>query len=141
MESSEMLATKPTDYLNKGFFNADGKFYEGINGEFSLHMAYRCRDEGTSPDQILKVVSQLESILKSLDRSIDENPNQPLDAKALSVQEQVIQSPEVTRSVALKELFEAAKPWITNWKTYAALNVHLRRIMGQLALLTYLPQK
>jgi hypothetical protein len=139
MELSEMLSTKPQDYLNKGFFNADGKFYEGINGEFSLRMAYRCRDEGTRPDQILKVVSQLENVLKSLDKAIDENPDHPLDAKALSVQEQVVQSQEVIRSPALKELFDAAKPWITNWKAYAALDVHLRRIMGQLALLTYLP--
>ncbi len=139
MELIEILSTKPREYLNKGFFNADGKFYEGINGEYSLRMAYRCQDEGATPDQILEVVNQLESILTSLDKSIDKNPDHQLDAKALSVLEQVVQSPEVKRSAALTELFETAKPSITNWKEYAAMIVHLRRIMRQLAHLTYLP--
>jgi hypothetical protein len=141
MELSEMLAIKPQEYLKNGFFDADGNFYEGINGDFSLSMAYRCRDEGTGPDQIEKVVGQLESILKSVDKSIDRDPDQQLDAKALAVQEQAAQSLEVKQSVALKEIFSASKPWIHSWKTYAALAVHLRRIMSQLALLTNLPPR
>src|SRR5262245_34379930 len=138
MENSEMVKTKAQDYLSKGFFDRNGKFYEGLNGEYSLRMAYRCQNDGTGPDQLLNIVSQLESILDSVDGSIERNPNQRLDTEALNVWDLVRQSPEVKRSSALSEIFDTSKPWITTWKTYAALTIHLRRIMSQLALLTNL---
>ena len=141
MELSEMLSTKPSDYLKNGFFDADGEFYEGINGEHSLGMAYRLREEGIGPDRLEKIVNQLESIMDSQDESIDENPEQPLDVKSVGLQERLAQNPDVAGSSALKEIFAAAGPSIRTWKGLAALAVHLRRIMSQLALLTNLPPR
>jgi hypothetical protein len=139
MELSKMIETKAQQYLKKGFFDSNGKLYQGINGEYSLGMAYRCRNEGTSPVQILKVVSQLESVFDSMNDSFKKNPNQRLDQEALNLWDQVNQSPEVKASKALSELFETSRSCVTTWKTYAALTIHLRRIMSQLALLTSLP--
>jgi len=139
MELSEMLATKPKDYLKNGFFDADDEFYEGINGEHSLGMAYRLREEKLTAAQLESIVDKLEAILNLQDSSIDEHPEIEIDGASKKGAQQIAASSEVTSAAALTELFAAAEPWTHNWKGFAAFTVHLRRILSQLALLTNLP--
>ena len=65
IEKSEMLSVKPQDYLSNGFLQPDGQVREGINGEFSLAMAYRLREEGITPENLRQLTDKLYEIAGS----------------------------------------------------------------------------
>jgi hypothetical protein len=137
MELSEMLAIKPSQYLMNGFYNDNGEYRDDLNGWYSLAMAYRCREEGLNPENVDRVVNDLEGIAeKHVDAAV-ENPEQAVDSESLKQVKNLRN--DVSGSAALSELLDAAR--ISNWKDYSALVNHLNRITAQLALLTSLPEK
>jgi hypothetical protein len=125
--------TNPRDYLKDGPLDAQGNVRERLNGELSLGVAYRLREEGVSPEQLKTLVDRLFQIEQS------HKPDQALPSGRVSPQA----ASELTAAWAdapggvLEELGEAALPWLTSdWRTFAATAQHVLRILKQLALLT-----
>jgi len=137
IEKSEMLSVKPQDYLSNGFLQPDGQVREGINGEFSLAMAYRSREEGITPENLRQLNDKLYEIAGSEGQ---DDPDKKLSSAALEAIPKLSKSTEVSKSNTLSELFEAARPWLKDWKTLAAFIVHIERIQAQLALILELPK-
>ncbi len=137
IEKSEMLSVKPQEYLSHGFLEPNGEVREGINGEYSLAMAYRLKEEGTTPENLGQVTEKLYDIAGD---EAQDDPNKKLSSKAVDAIKQVSQSAEVSKSNTMTELFEAARSWVTDWKNLAAFIVHLERIQAQTALLFELPK-
>jgi hypothetical protein len=119
-----------------GFYDKAGEYRDELNGIHSLGMAYRLRQEGLNPENVDHVVNSLEGIADPYIDAVEENPEQPVDAKSLEQLKQL-----KTDSVALNELLAAAQPRISSWKDFAGLMLHLERITAQLALLTSLPKE
>jgi hypothetical protein len=140
MQLQDLLAIQPQDYLQEGFFTPDGSLREGINGYYSLAMAYRLREEGMGPDEVKALVDEWARVTAVVLPDSDEAAHQPLSPEAMAAFQRLRQRPEVTRSVTLTALLEAAAPWLRNGRDWAALALHLQRIMAQLALLRALSQ-
>ena len=138
MEYVELSAIQPADYLKDGFFNEKGEIREGINGEYSLAMAYRLREENVDPDHLKKLVDELQEIALRPDSAIDENPELSLDPEAV---EQVETLAKKWDSPTLQAIFKAARPWLKDWKTLSAFALHLQRILSQYVLIRTLPQE
>lgn len=134
MELAEMLAIKPKEYLKDGFFDDDGELRDDINGLFSLAMAYRCREEGLDPEVLHGIVTRLEGMADKNADTADENPEEALDSATQSELQRIRQEPAVDASVPLSEILDASQPWVVNWKNYAALFLHLQKVLSQLAL-------
>jgi hypothetical protein len=124
MELQEMLDVHPRDYLKNGFLTKQGAVREGINGYFSLAMAYRLREEGVKPEMVQNVLEEI-ILIAGL-----KNPAQAI----LEIQK----SKDLIRSEPLRSLILAAAPWIGQSMQWDAFLDHLRRIMAQLALITTL---
>jgi hypothetical protein len=137
IEKSEMLSVKPQEYLSSGFLQADGEVREGINGEYSLAMAYRLKEEGTTAENLAQVTEKLYDIAGD---EAQDDPNKKLSSKAVDGIKRISQSAEVSKSNTMSELFAAAGSWVTDWKNLAAFIVHLERIQAQTALLSELPK-
>lgn len=137
IEKSEMLSVKPQEYLSNGFLQPDGQVREGINGEYSLAMAYRLKEEGITPENIGQVIEKLYQIAGS---EAQDDPNKKLSSTALDAIKQLSKSSEVSKSNAMNELFEVAGSLVNDWKNLAAFIVHLERIEAQTALLSELPK-
>ncbi|MCS7312494.1 MAG: hypothetical protein NZ742_06240 [Acidobacteria bacterium] len=132
MELKELLAIQPKDYLHEGFFASDGSLREGINGYYSLAMAYRCREEGLGPDRLKSLLDELAQIVASYSPS--DEPERPLRPEALSAFQRIRHEADGIQSPTLTVLFEAAGPWVQDWNGFAAFALHLQRIRAQLAL-------
>jgi hypothetical protein len=137
MNNTELLTVQPSEYLKNGFYD-NGEILEGLNGYYSLGMAYRLREEKADVDQLQNVTDQLQSIIDRKDGSIDENPNLPLDSQSLQALDEVVKK---SPSPIISEIFVAARPWIKDWRTLAALVIHLHRIVGQYSLISTLPKE
>lgn len=133
MELQNLLAVTPKDYLRNGFFASDGQVREGINGQCSLAMAYRLREDGLVVEDLQRIVDKLDGLTSGERRFA---PNGPLGEAIVSELRDLWNSDVVGRSAALAELSEALRPLVTDWKNFAAAAVHIQRIMAQLALLT-----
>ena len=138
MDNAELLAIQPTEYLKNGFYDKDGEALEGVNGFYSLAMAYRLREEQMNPDELKKIVDRLMEIVPRHDRAVEDNPQLPLDADSRAALEEVTKK---SASPTLTAIFDAGRPWVKDWRTYAALTLHLQRILSQLALLRSLSEK
>lgn len=136
IEKSEMLSVKPQEYLSNGFLQPDGEVREGINGEYSLAMAYRLKEEGTTPENVGQVIEKLYQVAGS---EAADDPNKKLSATSADAIKQLSRSSEVSKSNTMTELFEAAGSWVNDFKNLAAFIVHLERIQAQTALLSALP--
>jgi hypothetical protein len=137
MNLSEMLETRAGDYLKNGFHDEQGETFEGINGLHSLGMAYRLREENADPDQLKRLVDELEAIAMKQDQSIYDNPKQKMDPAIINVIQQLAKK---NSSPVIQELFDAAQPWIKNWSGYAAFVLHLHRILSQYVLIRSIPE-
>jgi hypothetical protein len=137
MDLSQMLATSPADYLKNGFHDEQGETFEGINGLYSLGMAYRLREENADPDQLKRLVDDLQAIVLKQDPGIYDNPRQQIDPAVSNVIQQLAKK---NNSAVIRELFEAADPWITTWSGYAAFVLHLDRILSQYVLIRSIPE-
>jgi hypothetical protein len=137
MELKEMLKTEPRNYLKQGFFAPDGQLRPGLNGEYSLAMAYRCREEGLSPDTLKAITDAIGAAVPASARVSEGDP--PVEPVVLNALAQVHRRNEVERSPALSGLLSSADPWIKTWRGLSALVVHLQRITAQLALLKAAP--
>src|SRR5262245_76258 len=141
MELAEMLAIKPVDYLNNGFFDEDGEIREGINGYYSLAMAYRCREEKYSPDSLKEVNDEIDRLTEKQPASINDEPDQAIDTEALKELDKIFKRKAALDSKTLTGIYAAARPTIKTWRDYAGLAMHLDRILSQLALLVNLPKE
>ena len=137
MNLQEMLATSANDYLKNGFHDQQGDVFEGINGLHSLAMAYRLREENADADQLKKLTDGLQEIALKQDQSIYDNPNQQVDAASRNAIQELAKK---NSSPVIKELFDAAEPWIKNWSGYAAFVLHLDRILSQYVLIRNIPE-
>ena len=136
IEKNEMLSVKPQEYLSNGFLQPDGEVREGINGEYSLAMAYRLKEEGATPENVGQVIEKLYKIAGS---EAQDDSNKKLSSTAGDAIKQLSKSSEVSKSNTLSELFQAAGSWLNDFKNLAAFIVHLERIQAQTALLSALP--
>lgn len=123
---------QPAEYLKNGFYNSTGEFIEGINGECSLQIAYQLREEKADVDQLKSLTDELEAIATK-----EEVPNNALDPETVRSIKAIAQK---NTSPAIKSVFDAAMPWVTDWKNYAALTLHLQRILSQTVLIRNLPK-
>ena len=128
--------TSPREYLQDGWWDAQGRLQPHLNGQYSLGMAYRLRDEGTGPD-VVQVI-----LMRRIHAMIEQygpprvRINDPVHPDALSA---MMAIPEVQHSPALRDLFEAACAHLHTWRDMQAFVRHLERIMAQLAWLTLWP--
>jgi hypothetical protein len=141
MELVDLKNIRPDDYMREGFFDDQGELREGLSGMYSLAMAYRCRDEKMTPDALHGIVGQLQSVAEGADSSVDDNPDQPLNGKAVASLERIWQRPDVAGSATLAEIVRAARPQLNRWKDLAALVLHLDRMVAQLAMIENLPRE
>jgi hypothetical protein len=123
---------QPAEYLKNGFYNSTGEFVEGINGEYSLQIAYQLRKEEADVDQLKSLTDELEAIAPR-----DEAPDDALDPGTVRSIQAIAKK---NTSPAIKSVFDAAMPWVTDWKNYAALTLHLQRILSQTVLIRNLPE-
>ena len=133
MQPNEFSAIHPRDYLKEGPLSPEGSMREGINGYFSLGMAYRLRAEGVTPDALKAIADRIEKI------GAAHMPKAPEPGKKISdkAQKDVASLWTGKESGALAELRDALTPWLTaDWKHFAACALHFERIMKQLALVT-----
>jgi hypothetical protein len=137
MNNTELLAIQPAEYLKNGFYDNKGEIMEGLNGYNSTAMAYRLREEKADPDQLQNIVDQLDSILDRQDSSVDENPGLSLDSNTLKALDDLSKKP---LPPTITEVFNAARPWVKDWRTFAALLIHLHRILAQFVLICSLPE-
>ena len=137
MELHELLALRPQDYLHDGFYAPDGRIRAGINGQFSLAMAYQLRQDGVHPKVLRELLESLDEIPRAMGRI---SPGRELGAGVQEKLNTLWRSGLATRSPALASLLAAARPLMTDWKNFAALTEHLKRIASQLALLMTLPR-
>lgn len=134
MQPSEFSAVHPRDYLKDGPLDEDGALREGLNGQLSLAMAYRLRAEGVGPARLKVLVDRVKAIgeahmPKTGAGSVPERARKELAA---------IWPGHETG--ALLELKEALSGWLTGeWRHFAAVALHLERIMKQLALISLPP--
>jgi len=138
MENAELLAVQPSEYLKRGFYDKNGDLLEELNGYYSLCMAYRLREEHTDIDQLQDIVVRLKEIASKRDSAVNDNPHLPLDdanAAAFKAVEKQTTSPTI------RAIFDAANKWITDWKSFSSLTLHLQRILSQYALIKNLPDK
>lgn len=138
MDNAELTAIQPAEYLKNGFYDKEGEALEGLNGFYSLAMAYRLRDEQMNPEELKKIVDRLMDIIPRHNPAVDENPQLPLDADSRRALDEVTKKSD---SPTLNAIFEAGRPWVKDWRNYAALTLHLQRILSELALLRSLPEK
>jgi hypothetical protein len=138
MNNAELLAIQPAEYLKNGFYDQDGELIEGLNGEYSLAMAYRLREEQADIDQLKNIVDRLTEIASKRDSAVNDNPHLPLDAANAAAFKAVRTKTALPTVIAI---FDAADPWVKDWKSYASLTLHLQRILSQLALIRNLPEK
>ncbi|MCI0417557.1 hypothetical protein L0222_32725 [bacterium] len=119
MELQELLGISPSSYLQEGFLAKDGTLRDGINGTYSLALAYQLREEGIDLDQFRNAVEQLkkeEAALQSLRNTITS-----------------------LNSHSLQNLLQAAEPWLKDPAQNKAFISHLERILQQAALIIMLP--
>jgi hypothetical protein len=119
MELQELLEISPASYLREGFLTEEGTSREGINGRYSLAIAYQCRAEGVDLEELKNAVEQLKK-------------TEP-DSKSVKKTIASLNSP------ALQRLLQASEPWLKDLAQYKAFVAHLERILHQTAIITMMP--
>lgn len=119
MELQELLEISPASYLRQGFLTEEGTSLEGINGRYSLALAYQCRAEGVDLDEFKNAIEQLKKADPDLQNA-----------------QKTIAS---LKSYALQKLMQASEPWLKDPAQYKAFVAHLERILQQTALLIMMP--
>jgi hypothetical protein len=132
MNTGEFLTIQPSQYLKNGFFDENGEIFDGLNGYYSLAMAYRLTLEKADIDQLRNIVSRLMEIASKHDNVLKENPHLPLDDANAAAYVTVRTK---TNSPTVAAIFDAADRWVTDWKGFASLTLHLKRILGQATML------
>lgn len=140
MEKDQLLAINPSDYLAGGFFDTKGEMRERINGMYSLAMAYRLQSEGVEAEQIKKVTDKLEQTFVKDVEKIEADPSAALRTEAQTALQKAKSSPLVSKSATLSGVFDAAFPWLKDWKNLSAFVLHLERITEQMAILQSIQQ-
>jgi hypothetical protein len=139
IEQEDLSKVRPRDYLRKGFFDSKGRLREHINGQDSLAMAYHARSEKLTVHQLELIVGRLQKIADQ--HSVEmANPQIELSSEVRTAILQVAGSEPVRKSPAIFELMQLSTSMLKKWKDFAALLLHMQRILAQLALIHTLTQ-
>ncbi|HSE41084.1 MAG TPA: hypothetical protein VLH08_10005 [Acidobacteriota bacterium] len=133
LEQLELRKIRPSDYLKEGFFDHTGDWIEGLNSVCSLATAHHLHAEGTDPDQVKKIADQFMDLSVDVFGDAEMIEYQLIDEWSREAILEIMESPEVRKSVVLTELFDTIRPHLNNWKNFAALVIHLQRISSQLS--------
>jgi hypothetical protein len=125
---------RPCDYLKNGFFDQSGDWIEGLNGFYSMATAQLLREEGTSPAKVREIADQLMALSLEVFGDDEILEYHSIDSFSRDAIFKIMDSSESKQSAVLSELFDSARPYINNWKNFAALVIHLEQISGQLDL-------
>jgi hypothetical protein len=136
MQTVDLNVLNAQEYLKNGFLTENGDLQDRFSGLYSLALAYKLRDEGTTVEQVKSVFNDFIE-LGDLNLT-DKNKDRQLEKSAFEMLGKIINSPKTKTSAALQNLFDAALPWLKDWQNVAGLIVHLERSMHQLALITTL---
>jgi hypothetical protein len=132
MQKIDYRKVRPSDYLKNGFFNQSGDWIEGLNGFYSVATAQLLREEGTSPAKVKIIADQLMALSLEVfgdDEILECHSIDPISREAIF---KIIDAPESKQSAVLSELFNTVRPYLKNWKNFAALVIHLEQISSQL---------
>jgi hypothetical protein len=141
IESVDLSKITAQDYLKNGFFDHNGDLVEGLNGYYSLAIAYKLRDETSSPDAVKSVFDKLvQAASKYYTGPNDQSVNQPLDSATLNEVHKIQETSEVKASPTLLALFQSAESHLKTAGDLGAFVVHLERILAQLALVSAAPR-
>jgi hypothetical protein len=126
--------SSPAVYLRDGFTGANGNPLAGINGRYSLGMAYRLLTSGVTAEEVSAIRKEMAESFENDYREAGKAPKAPLPsgwvlrlhdtARALGA-----------KAAALDELFTAAGNVVLDWTAYALLIKHLERIHQQMTLI------
>jgi hypothetical protein len=121
---------RPAEYLKLGFIDENGRLREGINGKYSLMMAYRLADYGVTGKEVLAFRKKLEN---------DFDPGSPEALKSALPADTVLRMRNALRPLGVKaaplaELIEAASTQMSDWCAFALLAHHVERIGKQLCI-------
>jgi hypothetical protein len=131
-DQNQILLIQPSEYLANGFFDKNGQLIEGLNGYYSLAMAYRLRDEKADPDKLKEFLDRLQAIALKPNHEVDDHPETELDPGTLQEVKQLFHN---SPSTTISTILEAAHPKTKNWKDLAALTIHLERILSEFVLI------
>ncbi len=123
---------RPSEYLAGGLVDDEGKLLEGINGEHSLAMAYRLRDDGYKPAEFETFRKRLAASVEAFLPAAGEGGS-PFDKKARAALLEAAAGFRDECSI-MNELILAAEGHIVDWRSFARFMEHLERINAQLAL-------
>ncbi|MEW6605866.1 MAG: hypothetical protein AB1414_00250 [bacterium] len=133
----DLKAVRPVEYLKEGFFLNDGcTLREGINGLYSLAMAYEFRNKKVHPEKLKKLTDALLGIVKKHDIESLKKVESVIEPQTRRVIEDEFQRIKTELPSSLfSELIQECTRWLINWRNFLAVIVHLQRINAQLALL------
>jgi len=127
--------SRPAEYLRDGFLDADGNPIAGINGEYSLGIAYRLLDSGVTAADVANIRKALADCFETGYRAEDETPAAALPARDTTQLREAARGLG-SKGAALDELFETAVTVVNDWRGFAMLIRHLERIQQQMSLLS-----
>ena len=131
---TDYRSCRPAEYLKLGFTDEHGNMREGINGEFSLMMAYRLADSGVTSEEVLQLRKKLEEDFEDEIRAAKSPASAPPANTAWRLRESI--RPLGAKAAPLAELIEAASAQMPDWSSFALFVHHLGRIGKQLQIIT-----
>jgi hypothetical protein len=136
LEEVNFTKVRPSEYLKDGFFGPSGDWIEGLNSLCSLATAHHLLNEGTAPNNVKKIADQFMDLSVTVFGDAELIEYQLIDDSSREGIYRIMESSEAQNSAVLSELFDTVRPYMTNWKNFAALVIHLQRISAQLSQLT-----
>ena len=131
----ENKASRPAEYLKDGFLDESGNLRSGINGEFSLGIAYQLRADGVTSDDVQEYRDRIEEALETHVPAGEELAvEEPVDRGARTAIQEVARELR-GRCELVGEILEAGESVLTNWKSLACLMEHIERIHAQVAII------
>jgi hypothetical protein len=127
--------TCPSEYLRDGFIGPDGELFEGLSSYYSLAMAFRLRNEGTTRSTVILLAEKLTDLISQALAESEKLEHHPLDKITASKVAKIFDSEIFQQSATLSDLIDAARPQIINWRNLAGFIVHVERISSQLSLI------
>jgi len=126
--------SRPAEYLRDGFLDAEGKPIAGINGEYSLGIAYRLLDSGVTAADVANIRKALADSFEAGCKAAGDTPTATLPARDTAHIREAGRTLG-SKGAVLDELFETAVTAVNDWRGFAMLIKHLERIQQQMSLI------
>jgi hypothetical protein len=136
LEEVDLTKVRPSEYLKDGFFGPSGDWIAGLNSLCSLATARHLQNEGTRLDNVKKIADQFMDLSVIVFGDAELIEYQLIDDSSRDAIYRMMETSEARNSAVLSELFDTVRPYIKNWKNFAALVIHLQRISAQLTQLS-----